>query len=1269
MPDQLLQAHEEGRVVFFCGAGISRPAGLPKFSVLVKRLYTAMRTEPNPVEASAINAGQYDKAVELLEAKLQEGRQTVRSKLADILTPDLNAPNATATHEALLTLATNHEDHTRLITTNFDRVFEEVIAKKSLKPDHYRAPLLPVPKKRWYGLVYLHGLLTENPTESDLEKLVISSGDFGLAYLTEGWAARFVSELLRNFVVCFVGYSIDDPVLRYMIDALAADRLLGESPPETFAFGGYSKGKAEQVKREWMAKNVIPVLYREVGEHEYLHQTLQAWSKTYRDGALGKEQIVVRYARSNPDASTEQDDFVGRMLWALSDSSGLPAKCFAKLDPVPSLKWLAPLSGERPGHADLWRSDIDRSSVADQGPKSSLTYRPATDHLAPWMGLVRFGTETPRWNKVMQQIAEWLVRHLDDPALLLWFARRGGVLHDEMARTIECNLERLDKLKEDKNQPELDRIRENAPNAIPRPMMRALWLLLLTGHIRETTWADEIGLHRWCEHFQRDGLTVSMRLDLREKLKPYIELKPPLQLEPFRAAFGEEDDQTGEPQPISELVDAKVILASNNVRVHLGNLASNELWTEALPELLDEFTGLLRDALDLMREVGQADERSDHSFFHQPSISKHQQNRDRRANWTVLIELTRDAWLATYARSSELALIAAEAWWRIPYPVFRRLAFFAAAQENVIPCRRALDWLLSGQGWWLWSFETRREAMRLLVSLAPRLQQYELHLLEKAILQGPPRAMYRDDIGPEDWAYNQDRAVWLRLAKLSTGGASLSAAGSERMDEIKVRFPDWQLTENESDEFFVWVEEFNESRKFVATPRERQKLIEWLKADADSDSWQRDDWSERCREDFDTISFALSELAEQNIWRPRRWREALSAWSRDKPVEQSWDKMAPILDSLPDKSLQDLSHGLSLWLRAIAKTVRKHESTFLKLCDRLLFDLDEGEQEIDEPVAQAINHPVGRATEALLNWWHRDPLGDDQGLDEDLKLRFSRICNPCNCTLRHGRVILAARLITLFRVDRDWTTKYMLPLFEWKRSEAETQAVWQGFLWPHRLYPPLVERDAFKEAFLDTAKHYTQLGRHAVQYSSLLTFAAMEPGLMFTHLELAKATESLPQDGLDNAARTVVRALESAGEQSVEYWENRVKPYLNKIWPKAGEIASPLIAENFALLCIASKDAFPAALNEVSPWLQELHYPDPVVFRLQESKLHDKFPEETLRILAAIIEPSSTLITERLAKRLKDCLRAIRAKMPELEQDHRFRKLAERLRVHGQSLD
>ena len=206
-------------------------------------------------------------------------------------------------------------------------------------------------------MVYLHGLLSSARTDSELDCLVVSSGDFGLAYLTERWAARFVSELFRHYIVCFVGYSLDDPVMRYMMDALAADRQRGETPREMYTFGSYTKGKAATCEAMWRAKNVTPILYWQARHHYYLHKTLLRWSETYRDGVRGKEMIVVKEAIANPLITTRDDDFVGRVVWALSDESGLPARRFADLDPVPSLDWLEPLSENRYQHADLARSE------------------------------------------------------------------------------------------------------------------------------------------------------------------------------------------------------------------------------------------------------------------------------------------------------------------------------------------------------------------------------------------------------------------------------------------------------------------------------------------------------------------------------------------------------------------------------------------------------------------------------------------------------------------------------------------------------------------------------------------------------------------------------------------------------------------------------------------------------------------------------------------------------------------------------------------------
>ena len=286
-------------------------------------------------------------------------------------------------------------------------------------------PLLPIPNSRWDGLIYLHGLITEDPSPTDLAGLVVSSGDFGRAYLTERWAARFVSELFRNYTVCFVGYSLDDPVLRYMTDALSADRLMGEATREMFAFSDYSKGKETHQKQVWEAKGVTPILYKAHSRHAYLHQTLRHWSETYRDGARGKERIVVEYALANPRASLKHDDFVSRMLWALADPGGLPAKRFAELDPVPSLDWLEPLSDSRFHYQDLQRFGVQPDLDVDDKLVFSLTHRPSPYHLAPWMTLADTGGRAGHWDDVMRHLAHWLTRHLDDPVLLLHLAQAG----------------------------------------------------------------------------------------------------------------------------------------------------------------------------------------------------------------------------------------------------------------------------------------------------------------------------------------------------------------------------------------------------------------------------------------------------------------------------------------------------------------------------------------------------------------------------------------------------------------------------------------------------------------------------------------------------------------------------------------------------------------------------------------------------------------------------------------------------------------------------
>jgi len=89
IPNALLQAHEEGRMVFFCGAGISYPAGLPGFKGLVDDIYHLVGTTQNDIEHRAYDRDQFDATLHLLEQRLPGGRLAVRNALMKALQPNL----------------------------------------------------------------------------------------------------------------------------------------------------------------------------------------------------------------------------------------------------------------------------------------------------------------------------------------------------------------------------------------------------------------------------------------------------------------------------------------------------------------------------------------------------------------------------------------------------------------------------------------------------------------------------------------------------------------------------------------------------------------------------------------------------------------------------------------------------------------------------------------------------------------------------------------------------------------------------------------------------------------------------------------------------------------------------------------------------------------------------------------------------------------------------------------------------------------------------
>ena len=1222
VPDSLLQEHEEGNVVLFCGAGISYPAGLPGFASLVDKLYDATGESPNEIESKAIQDAQFDAAIGLLEGRLRGHRQAVRESIPSILMPS-TSPRALRTHNALLALAHTRQGQTRIVTTNFDRLFSLAMARATNSCREFAAPSLPVPKAKWDGVVYLHGVLPETPSDAHLESLVLSSGDFGLAYLTEGWAARFVSELFRNYIVCFVGYSINDPVMRYMVDALAADREQGEPRTRVYAFVPSPVGSEQETGEAWSARNVIPLVYKETPKHNYLHETLRAWAATYRDGIGGKDQIIRRFAPSRPLANGGQDHYVGRVLWALSDMRGLPAQTFARLNPVPSLDWLKVLAEDRFGHDDLSRFRLQPAKDIDHDLTFSLLNRPSSYRLAPWMSVVRHASGADcRWDDVMIHLAEWLTRHVDSQRLILWVAKQRGSLHPAFAR----------------------RIREALLDGSIRPPMKVLWRLAISGHFALDHTFD---LRHWCRSLKSDGLSVSVRRDLYEALSPKIQLR-----ESYR---GPADGHDGNIR-MRDLVDWEVVLGVRFMHSQLLELNNEPMWLDALPCLLEDFTRLLHEAFALMNELGGADATYDPSYIRVPSILPDNHRRSRSYNdWTVLIDLVVSAWEAVAESRPELARREAEGWMSIQYPVFRRLAFFAGSHKSVIPPELGLSWLAEDDHLFMWSSTTKTESINLILTLAD--EPGVVGDLEQAILRGPPRHLYRDDISDDEFHAMSEREIWLRLARLAAAGITMGTAASDTLGELRRSHPEWDLSNELEEIASVLVSDRSSAEPTVRTPVDLHELADWLAGDPQGED---DDWRSRCQRDIRSSAAVLVYLARRGNWVTTRWIEALRVWSDDDQARRSWNLVGDCIVSAPIPILRSLGDGLGWWLRGLAGSGDiDRNGPFLSLVTRSLRafrsdSLPESEQNL---CFLAINHPVGHLTEAAMRWWHGGSLEDDSGLPAEIAAILTELLDPRIEIYRYSRVIVALHTVALFRVAPDWTREHLIPLFNWHRARADAAAAWIGYLWSPKLHPPLMT--AFENDFLEAAEHYEELEETAHGYADLLAYTGLEAANLLPEKQLSDAVSALPAVGLGQVAQTVVRLCAGISENREHYWRNRTWPFLKSAWPKSGEPPGQEIAESLAEISLTTGESFPDAVHKLRHWLAPLGDASDLVEKLQMSGLCSKFGKAALDLLNVIVTAESAIYPVSV---LSDCLTQIEGGDADLTMTESFTRLTEHVR-------
>jgi hypothetical protein len=152
MPDELIRAVTEGSATFLCGAGVSFRAKLPSFKKLTEQVYARLgeSADGEPAERSAIASKEYDRALRSLEKRTH--RPGTPSRVRDAVAALLAAPAvAFPDHLALLKLSRDSDGRPRLLTTNFDTLFERAASAAPRKRRKPRSPFVrrfPSPRRK-----------------------------------------------------------------------------------------------------------------------------------------------------------------------------------------------------------------------------------------------------------------------------------------------------------------------------------------------------------------------------------------------------------------------------------------------------------------------------------------------------------------------------------------------------------------------------------------------------------------------------------------------------------------------------------------------------------------------------------------------------------------------------------------------------------------------------------------------------------------------------------------------------------------------------------------------------------------------------------------------------------------------------------------------------------------------------------------------------------------------------------------------------------------
>lgn len=1234
IPEEIMQALNNDNLVLFCGAGISMNNGLPSFEDLVKEVCEKLHININeqPLLREAKERGNYDSILDLIEEKKvlpvskqqQENLVTTQKLRKEIIKILNNYTKKSDIHKSLLDLSALPENKGhRLVTTNFDKLF---FIETKLDPALVdSAPKLAPPRKEtWNHLTFLHGVIDEK-NDPEGRHLILTKKDFGLAYLYYNWASHFITQLFQNFTVLFIGYSVNDPVMNYLVSAMSYENYRKKQDKEgkklqnsIYAFVGYEKNTLEKKQNEWKSFGIQPIPYKmkTKQDHSLLNNTIKEWANLKKKGLAGKKswlkkRLEIHYTDSDKKTVESTisflkiDERLAEYFSQINISSDIEKK-----EPV-DISWLKPLS--------------------EAGLLKKLTKTHNTSSI--WEPL----------SHTEKQIALWLLFHLNKKELIHWLIDQvprnfnmGSLiyLHPEFKNMLKFRLKNIEK----------------EVNTKLNKRKRLFWEIL---SMQKEYYPEPCN-----EYFLINKLNKKYCPTTANELLSYLEPQIGFEKCPYDEIFPWNIDKIYEPK----------------LRTHMNRYPDQPLEDETtLLVHAEDFSNLLKKAMELM-EFANINQK-ERNFF---SIEH------KFYSWIYLIDLVRNSFDLAMKKNKPLASFLLHKWKLYSYSLFYQLIFYAVTKHTRLNEKIAVDLLLKEENNLLWEKFCDKEILQFFKK--KNHSKTTVKKLLPLIIKGPPKLKYLSKKEKKLAQHIKERKIYWRLNCLKLSGVQLPKNIEKYHNEIQSKHslpPSMDISEMGT---WTYAPE-NRNKYHHLTNEQIFQDIKCIKSHPFPDADDNAKSFRSFTKDFPERAFKVLCMFEEDDINIAPYfsafiRGATSINDTEKSNNcflKSLQKIEKFDDEHIKKCLWPLVDSLSLHLKANFLYLQ-NKGYFKKWWNRL-WNLSVTENELLENNSNfedgAFNSKLGRLSQPIFSiLWDRytDTIPKGEKVPGDINKYFQTIIQGGIKKEPSVFYHFGFNLYALWRLDREWTVKNIKPLINWEHSLNTCKALWEGYLYHIRPNLDLDFLFDFKNEFYQLFLNYKKgpepsevIGYfESISRILFITTGGRKIKNIFTNKETKKLIQNMNKDILEPISRQVWYLLKDSGDKSANLWSEEINPWIEKFWPPQIRNRSHEIAQNLSFVVLYCREKLPETCKVLEDKIKEViqHNNYDMLYHIKENVKQElsyifNYPQELLYILNWNFPEDK--IDYYYSEQMKEILNELKNKHPEIEKDEKYIKLIDKL--------